>query len=425
MRENLEFLIEIQTLKEIPRTGLVLLGVKDPPSVADHIVRGAITSWLLGIKHNLNVEYLIKTAFSHDLGEVYGGDRTPFWGLLPEDEKARKEFLKKWIRLPLREKKKRDEKEFKEEKRLLLKLLKPLSLNLRDEIFYFWLNYKKKLTKEGLFFFQVDKMEGMIEALESLNKKDYAFVAPWWEEADEIIVDDLLKNFYKIIQNKFYNSRLEIKINKTLKKELENILEFILEIGRLKRMGRLYWKLRGIENSETVTGHIFTLFLMTWLFAKEKIKLNQEKLFKMVLCHELSAVYTGDTTPYDRILSRNINEKEKILKKMIRLSKKEKEWIFLEDYKEEKKSLERLTRKLDPQIKKEILNLWEDYRVKSSPEAKFLSQLNILAVLLQGLLYEKKYKGFSTHPIWEWAFESCDDNICLSLMEEMKKKFYD
>jgi hypothetical protein len=44
--------------------------------------------------------------------------------------------------------------------------------------------------------------------------------------------------------------------------------------------------------------------------------------------------------------------------------------------------------------------------------------------LLQGLIYEKRYKEFTAAPLWEWAFENCDDKICVSLMDEMKKKFY-
>jgi 5'-deoxynucleotidase YfbR-like HD superfamily hydrolase len=94
----------------------------------------------------------------------------------------------------------------------------------------------------------------------------------------------------------------------------------------------------------------------------------------MALCHELSAVYTGDTTPYDRILPKDEKEREEVLKKMIRLSKKEKKWIFLTDYKKEKKAIERLTKKIDPSIKKEILELWHEYRTRSSPEAKFASR---------------------------------------------------
>jgi putative hydrolase of HD superfamily len=427
MKENVEFLVEVQKLKEMPRTGLVWLGVKNPPSVADHTFRVAISSWIFGEKMDLNVETMIKTALSHDLCEVYGGDRTPFWGLIPESESERKEVLKRWIRLPVEEKKKRSEKEFEEEKILLLKLINFLNPELKKEIFSFWLDYKKGLTKEGKIFLQIDKMEGMLEALENLDPKDYIYVTPWWEEAEELAVEPKIILLYKIIQNRFYKTKakLDKKILKSkLKKELENILEFILEIGKLKKMPRLYWILRGIKSPETVAGHIFTLAIMAWIFGKERKKLNQEKLLKMALCHELSAVYTGDTTPYDRILPKEEKEREKVLKKMIRLSKKEKKWIFLTDYKVEKKAIEKLIKKLDSSFKKEILDLWHEYRTRSSLEAKFLGQLNILAVLLQGLFYEKEYKEFTATPLWEWAYENCDDEICVSLMEEMKRKFY-
>jgi putative hydrolase of HD superfamily len=427
MKENVEFLVEVQKLKEMPRTGLVWLGVKNPPSVADHTFRVAISSWIFGEKMDLNVETMIKTALSHDLCEVYGGDRTPFWGLIPESESERREVLKRWIRLPVEEKKKRSEKEFEEEKILLLKLINFLNPELKKEIFSFWLDYKKGLTKEGKIFLQIDKMEGMLEALENLDPKDYIYVTPWWEEAEELAVEPKIILLYKIIQNRFYKTKakLDKKILKSkLKKELENILEFILEIGKLKKMPRLYWILRGIKSPETVAGHIFTLAIMAWIFGKERKKLNQEKLLKMALCHELSAVYTGDTTPYDRILPKEEKEREKVLKKMIRLSKKEKKWIFLTDYKVEKKAIEKLIKKLDSSFKKEILDLWHEYRTRSSLEAKFLGQLNILAVLLQGLFYEKEYKEFTATPLWEWAYENCDDEICVSLMEEMKRKFY-
>lgn len=148
------------------------------------------------------------------------------------------------------------------------------------------------------------------------------------------------------------------------------------------------------------------------------------KLLKMALCHEISAVYTGDTTQYDRILPNNGADRKELLQRMLRLSKKEKEWIFLEDYKEEKKALGKLTAKLTAPLSREIIKLWEEYRTKARPEGYFLSQINVLAILLQALFYEKKDKHFSATPIWEWAFEIFDDSLVLELMEEMKNKFH-
>lgn len=421
MKNALKSLIEISKLKEMPRTGLVWLGIKKPVTIAEHIFQTAILAWLLTRKKNLNIGRMIKIALSHDLCEVYAGDMTPFQGLLPRNKEKRKEVLKRWIRTPLKEKEDRKRKRFETEKNCFLKLVNPLKPELKREIFASWIDYEKRVSPEGKFCKQVDQIAGMIEALESLGIKRQKWVTPWWEEAEEAIDDPLLQKFLKIIQKNFYG---QVPKGYKKNKELENILDFLLEIGKLKRVPRLYWTIRGIKKPETVAGHIFTLALMAWVFGREKEELNMEKLLKMALCHELSAAYTGDTTPYDRILPENKKERGEILKKMLRLSKREKEWTFLKDYQKEKKALGKLTFKLKPSLKKEIVQLWKEYRMKSGPEGHFLSQLNVLAILLQGLLYEKKYKNFSATPIWEWAFEICDDPICLNLLEEMKKKFY-
>jgi putative hydrolase of HD superfamily len=414
-------------LKERPRTGWVpfLKIIKNPETTADHTFRVAFASWILGYEKNLEIKRLIKIALSHDLCEVYAGDITPFFyydlNRLPEDEEERKKILSKWVRLSEEEKRERWKMKFEREKEGILKLIKFLNSELAKEFFSCWIDCEKRISEEGKFVKQIDRIDVLLQALEYLGTKEEIAGTGWWEATEEIIEDPLLLELLKVIQIKFYKKKIKgIKEEKRLR----NILDFLLKIGKLKGMPRLYWILRGIKNPESVAGHIFTLAIMAWIFGKEKKELNQEKLLKMALCHELSAVYTGDTTPYDRILPRNEKEREEVLKKMIRLSKKEKEWIFLKDYKTEKKALEKLTKKLDPSLKKEILELWHEYRTRSSPEAKFLGQLNILAVLLQGLLYEKKYKGFSAAPLWEWAFENCDDEICVSLMDEMKKKFY-
>jgi len=422
MENNLNFLIEIQKLKETPRSGWVLMKVKNPETIADHIFQVTFFGWLLGKEKNLNVEKIIKMALSHDLCEVYAGDMTPFfyWEGLNREKIEDEKILLRGIRLSKEEKEKRGKEKFEREKNSLSKLLSFLKPELKDEIFSLWLSFEKKISDEGKFTKQLDRIMTLLQAIQYFGPEKTSGGTSWWELTEEIVEDDLLLELLKIIQEKFYGGVKNYKKNK----KLEAILDFILEIGKLKEMPRLYWILRGIKNPETVAGHIFTLAIMAWIFGRERNELHQEKLLKMALCHELSAVYTGDTTPYDRILPKDEKEREEVLKKMIRLSKKEKRWIFLTDYKKEKKAIERLTKKIDPSIKKEILELWHEYRTRSSPEAKFLGQLNILAVLLQGLIYEKRYKEFTAAPLWEWAFENCDDEICVSLMDEMKKKFY-
>jgi len=425
MKNNLNFLIEISKLKEIPRTGWILRKVKNPETIAEHTFRVAMMNWILATKAKpkLNLKKIIQISLAHDLCEVYAGDVTPFFYYirdLPKEGKERKKFLRKWVRLLKIKKERRGKEKFNLEKKSLLRLIKFLKPGTKREIFSSWLNGTKRFSKEGDFVKQIDKIETLLQAIEYFGVGKDSFAGGWWEESEEIVEDPLLLKFLKAVQKKFYGKAKNYQKNA----ELENILDFLLEVGKLKKLPRLYWVLRGIKNPETVAGHIFTLAIMAWILGGEKKKLNMEKLLKMALCHELSAIYTGDTTPYDRILPEDEKEREEIFERMIRLSKKEKKWIFLKDYKEEKKAFEKLTHRFNPPLKKEIIQLWGEYRTKSTPEGHFLSQLNVLAVLLQGLLYEEKNKKFSAAPLWEWVFEICDDPITTGLIEEMKKKFY-
>ncbi|MEK7519190.1 MAG: HD domain-containing protein [Patescibacteria group bacterium] len=425
MKEILHFLIQVNKLKEVQRSGWILRGVKNPETIADHMFRLAFFCWLLSHKKgNLEIGKVIKTALSHDLCEVYAGDIVPYFGILPKNEEKRKEVLKRWVRLPRHIKSKRDAKKFKLEKKGLLKLIKILEPKQRQEILTLWLNQDRSRGQLGKFVKQADKIETMIQAIEYFGAGQDTPVTGWWEESEELVDDQLLLILLKVIQRKFYGDAEKLKKIEKINQELEDILDFTLLIGRLKSMPRLYWTLREIDNPETVAGHIFTLSIMAWVFGKKKKELSQEKLLKMALCHELASAEIGDSTPYDRILSGDPSEGKKVLEKMIHLSRKEKKRIFIEDYKKEKKALETITAKLSPHLKREIIYLWEDYRAKKSPEARFLNQLNTLSILFQGLLYEKKYKHFSAKPLWEWAFEACDDPLLIRFMEEMKKKFH-
>jgi putative hydrolase of HD superfamily len=436
MKESLDFLVEVNKLKEMPRTGWVLMGVENPETVADHTFWVAMATWLLSQKKNLNTERAIQTAIFHDLCETYSGDKTPFfyYNDLPKDKKDKEKILMKWVRLSRKDKEKRSKAKLQKEKKALLKLTESLKPQLKKEILSLWLDYEKRRSKEGRFVKQLDRIDTLLKSIEYFDAKKKDGGTSWWELTEEIVDDPLLLEFLKIIQKRFYGrifekikSRLDIfkKTSSRERRDLEATLEFLLKMGKLKRMPRAYWTIREVKNPETVSGHIFTLFLMAWFFGREKKpKLNLGKLLKMALCHEISAVYTGDTTPYDKFLPRDKTKKREVLKKWPRLRKKKKTRIFLKDYKEEKKAMKKLTSKLSPALRKEMVQLWKEYRTRSTPEGHFLSQLNVMAVLLQALLYEKEDKNFSATPIWEWALEISDSPINFELMSEMKKKFY-
>lgn len=430
MKNILNFLLKVDKLKKMPRTGWILREIRNPETIAEHTFRMTIAAWLLAEKKGLDIEKTIKNALVHDLCEVYAGDVTPFFYYinLPKDKIKRKKMLMKWVRLSKQEKEKKGKKKYEIEKKSLLKLIKPLKPELRKKILSSWLDFEEGITNEGKFVRPVDKIETLIQAIEYFGNKEDTPVASWWEEVEELVDEPLFLNFLKVIQNKFYITKTSLKKkidDKKLKRELEGILDFLLEIGKLKRMPRRLWVSLEVKDPETVSSHIFTVSLMALIFGQEKKELNMGKLLKMALCHEMSSVYTGDLiTPFGITLIKTKREGRKIFEKWPRLSKIEKEKKFLKDYQKEKTALEKLTQSLPTSLREEIIQLFNEYKNASTAEARFLNQVNVLAVLLQSLQYQKKDKELPVGFLWEWAFEKCDDQMCLEFIEELKRKFY-
>jgi len=422
MKNLLNFFLEVEKLKEMPRTGWVLAGIENPETIAEHSFSLSIISFLLAEKKNLKPKRAIQTALFHELCERYAGDLTPFlyYPHLPKDDLERQKVLMKWARLCQKEKKKIGKIKFKKEGAALLKITKFLKPNLRDTILASWLDYEKGISKEGKFVRQLNRIDTLIQSIEYFGIEDIRVRTNWWEWAEEIVEDVLLLKFLKVLQKKFYEKE---PIREKEDKELENILDFILKINKLKKMPRSIWVSMGVKNPETVAGHTFTTTLMTWIFGIERRGIDLEKSLKMALCHEFPSVYTGDLiTPF--ILPKEEKEKRKVFERWPRLKKIEKEKIFFEDYQREKKAIEKLTQKLEPTLKKEIIGLWDEYKKNLTPEALFVNQINVLAVLLEALLYQGKDKNLPIGWIWEWAFEKCECPIILKFLEELKEKFY-
>ena len=285
------------------------------------------------------------------------------------------------------------------------------------------MDYEKKISKEAKFVKQVDRIELLIQSIEYFGTDSLRSGTSWWEGTHEIVEDPMLLDLLEVIKRKFYGAKIKSFKDQ---KELEGILDFILEIGKLKSTPRLYWKIRGInKNVETVAEHMFTVGLMAWILGIHSgPKCNSGKLLKMAIAHELSAIYTGDTTPYDRFLPKDEAKRKEVLKKWPRLSSKQKQKGYVKDFVLEKKAMEAATRGLKPALRRELLRLWTEYRTRSTMEGRFVSQLNALAVLLEAIDYEKHHKSFSSVPIWEWNMEMSDSAFSRELMDEIKKKFY-
>jgi len=204
---------------------------------------------------------------------------------------------------------------------------------------------------------------------------------------------------------------------------MKNILNFLLEVGKLKRKKRRGWILHQIKNPETTAEHIFHLTILVWTLGKEK-KLNLERAIKMALVHDLCEVYAPDLTPYDPLLPK---DKKKI---MVALKQWPKFTLALKRKKEKEKSemelrsLDKLILKLPKELKIEMKNLWIDFEKGLTKEGRFVKQADKIINFLQGIEYWKKY-GKIQHKLWmRWIKEIIDDPVLIKFIKTIEKKFY-
>lgn len=422
MKHILSFLSLVFALKKTPRTGWVLRGVKNPETIAEHVFRTTMLSWVLGAGGNLRIQKVISMSILHELCEVYAGDMTPYHEMLPSSRSERATMLKRWIRLPRKEKEKAAVKKFIKEKRALEKLINPLRESTKKEIMALWLEYEKGLSPEGRFVKQVDKIEAFFQAIEYFGIGLDTPVFGWWEEIEELVTNPVLAQFVKALEHHFYHGQ---------KTEYDGIIQFCFNLGVLKRIPRPGWVVRKVKNPDSIANHITMHVLMLWIFAKETaMPLNVEKLFKIGFMNGIAAGYVAatqkNTSSYDLLFkkAKNENQRQKLLKKWVRYSVRQKQEIFLRTYKEEKIALRSLVKTLDPRMQSEMMGLWEESKKNHTKEANFMKQVYVLETLFQALLYWSKDYKFPIEAWWEWAFERVDSDFSIAFMDELKRHFY-
>ena len=407
----MDFLINAGRLKKMPRTGFKLLEIKKPETIAQHAFRVAVMNWVLACnaRPKIDPEQIIKISLIHDLCEVYAGDMTPYWGLLPKNRNARPQMLKHCIRLPRDVKQKRDAQKHEKETAALKKLIVGLDPKTKKQLFGYWLEYEKMKTREGRFVKQGDKVETLLQALEYWGDKPDSPVIGWWEEIEETVDIDVFEDFLKNIAAHYYE-----------KEKATGELNFLLKIGELKQMPRRGWSLRGVKDPETIIEHAFLMALAVWLLGKNR-RLDHEKIIKMALVYEICEIYAGDETPYDKIIAKNNGRAD--FNSWPTSLKKTKEKMFLADYKRERKALERLTLNLPAGLKREMIGLWDQCKRQTTFEGTFVSQVYWLTTYLQALQYYKVDKKFPVLGWYEQMRQYIYDPQLIEFMHLEEKKF--
>ncbi len=148
-------------------------------------------------------------------------------------------------------------------------------------------------------------------------------------------------------------------MNERLRKQLE----FIIEIDKIKQIIR-QTKLFDGSRRENDAEHAWHLALMAMVlqeYANEKIDLL--RVMKMVLIHDLVEIDAGDIPVYNTEM-RAANEQK------------------------EKDAAKRIFGLLPQEQGNELLELWEEFEAKSTPEAKFAAALDRMEPVMQNYFTE-------------------------------------
>ena len=138
------------------------------------------------------------------------------------------------------------------------------------------------------------------------------------------------------------------------------------EIFKLKNLERTGWIFRNCKSEtgrvESDAEHTFSMAILALeIINKEKLPLNQEKVLKMILYHELGEIDFGDHTPME-----NISAEEKYLQEQKCVKRVAKECGMLE-----------------------ILSLWEEFEKCETPEAIFVKKIDKLDNIKQSKIYSQ------------------------------------
>lgn len=142
MDKLLKFMTLIGDLKRVKRAGWVLRQVQEPESVADHMYRMAILSFLVDpASSGLNKDRCIKISLVHDLAECIVGDLTP-QDNIPKAEKQ------------------------KQEMDAMKQICSLVPEEVGQELYELWEDYEFQRSEEAKFVKDLDKFEMILQAQE-------------------------------------------------------------------------------------------------------------------------------------------------------------------------------------------------------------------------------------------------------------------
>lgn len=175
------------------------------------------------------------------------------------------------------------------------------------------------------------------------------------------------------------------------------ILNFFQIAANLKTIPRQGWiEKLSIKNVESVADHSYSMAIIGMILSDYE-KHNTEKILKMILIHDLVESITGDFTP------EQISKNDKIQL--------------------EAKTMDKILKHLPKKLQTQYFDLWHEYQMNNTTEAKFVHQIDKLEMAIQAKIYSKKLKSIKNlKPFFDSAKKNIHDPSLLKLFNQISEK---
>ncbi len=173
------------------------------------------------------------------------------------------------------------------------------------------------------------------------------------------------------------------------------ISEFFFQIAGLKKLPRSGWKIKvGLENSESVAEHSYMMSVMAMVLSDLK-SLNSIKVIKMSILHDWAESKIGDFMP-DEIVYDKKSE--------------------LENY-----AMIEILESLPQRLQSDYQNIWNEFLVRDTPEARLVHEIDKLEMALQAKIYEKEVDPENLKPFIISAVEQIIDPDLKKILVDILK----
>jgi putative hydrolases of HD superfamily len=166
----------------------------------------------------------------------------------------------------------------------------------------------------------------------------------------------------------------------------------------LKRVPRTGWLDRGVPAAaaESVADHSYLTALIAWIHALDDPELDADRVLKLAMIHDLAEAIVGDAPPYephevpdraDAAAHRAFFSVRHVRTPENRAAKQQAEAA----------AFAHLAGLLPPIARVEFTALWKEYETRSTPEARFVKEVDTLEAYLESRHYAERDPDL---PLW-------------------------